>query len=240
MNRRAVIGGLACFGIGMPPSSYAQSLRSSPPPRLWIEIPSLAVVSKENDPRLPAVREAVSFWNAELSSLGSAFRLGDIMHVAGAIPDSELFAANDAAASRTLNRADASSIPDSIRRVNANVIVALSSAKFFDRIAFTMGWPVFQKALVAVQSEQTYPLTLSSGPRNVIAHELGHVIGLGHNNDDAALMCTGGWCHAIFPGEGFFPLTGTEEVKLLEMYPPNWQPDPRRRPKADPPAWIPG
>lgn len=36
---------------------------------------------------------------------------------------------------------------------------------------------------------QYVPLTLANVARNVIAHELGHAIGLGHNNDAAKLMC---------------------------------------------------
>jgi hypothetical protein len=32
-------------------------------------------------------------------------------------------------------------------------------------------------------------MSLPNVPRNVIAHELGHAIGLGHNSDPAMLMC---------------------------------------------------
>jgi predicted Zn-dependent protease len=34
-----------------------------------------------------------------------------------------------------------------------------------------------------------YPLTLPNVARNVIAHELGHAIGLSHNDDPNYLMC---------------------------------------------------
>src|SRR6266852_1402818 len=58
----------------------------------WKEIPSITVVSTENDSRLPAVREAVGFWNATFSKLGSPFRLGAITHTVGMIPVGDLYA----------------------------------------------------------------------------------------------------------------------------------------------------
>jgi predicted Zn-dependent protease len=41
-----------------------------------------------------------------------------------------------------------------------------------------------------------YPLTLPNVARNVIAHELGHAIGLSHNDDPNYLMC-GRRCRAV-------------------------------------------
>ena len=72
--------------------------------------------------------------------------------------------------------------------------------------------------------------------RFVVSHELGHVIGLGHNDDAASLMCGDGVpCRPRFK-DGVFPITTAEKAKLLEMYPPHWQPVPSRRWKEDPPA----
>jgi hypothetical protein len=240
MNRRTLICGLGLASL--PSSSYAQSLRSAPSRRAWKEIPSIVVVSAENDSRLPAVREAVGFWNATFSKLGSPFRLGAITHTVGMIPVGDLYALRGSFSAKILSGTGPTALPDSVRRVDGSVIVALSDAKFFNFNAFTIGLPVHQKVLVAVQSNGVYPLTSPSGARNVIAHELGHVIGLDHDDDTTALMCGGSaWCHFSYPSEGFFPLTREEEAKLLEMYPPSWQPDLPKRWKADPPpGWIPG
>lgn len=92
MNTRALICCLMSCLANFPLSSYGQSLSDhrSPSWPLWKEIPSIVVVSAENDSRLLAVREAVDFWNAEFSRLGSPFRLGAITHIVGMIPASDL------------------------------------------------------------------------------------------------------------------------------------------------------
>ncbi len=81
--------------------------------------------------------------------------------------------------------------------------------------------------MVAISGRQPiHKLKKTVDPRNVIAHELGHVIGLGHNSDEAALMCgSTPWCHFTAPADDFLPLTSQEKRKLLEMYPPSWRPD---------------
>jgi Matrixin len=104
--------------------------------------------------------------------------------------------------------------------VKGDVVVALSDARLN---SFTFGWPVVQKVVAAIQRNRTYPLMVPNGARNVIAHELGHVIGLRHGDDAGSLMCSRAACHWPFPSEGFFPLTAIEKEKLLEMYPRGWQ-----------------
>jgi len=230
MNRRTLICGLGSVIAGLPAASHAQWGSNLPAWGAWKDIPSIIVVSPENDSRLSAVREAIDFWNTELSKLGTPFRLGAIMDIVGMIPAGDLYALRDASSAKILSRAGPPALPDSIRRVNGDVIVALSDAKFFNFNAFTVGWPAPQKVLVAIQSNRLYPLSLPGGARNVIAHELGHVIGLDNNDDATALMCgRPAPCHSAYPSEGFLPLTRMEEAKLLEMYPPSWRADPSSR-----------
>jgi Matrixin len=71
-------------------------------------------------------------------------------------------------------------------------------------------------------------MNLPNVPRNVIAHELGHAIGLGHNSDPTTLMCgRPAQCRPdLFRSDQprMFPLTDDEKRQLLPMYPPQWKP----------------
>jgi len=91
MNRRTFIRGLGSLVAVLPAPGYAQSLRSGLPwwaP--WEYVPEVVVVSTESDYRLPAVREAIDFWNSELTKLGSAFRFGSLAYVAETVPSDAL------------------------------------------------------------------------------------------------------------------------------------------------------
>jgi len=82
-------------------------------------------------------------------------------------------------------------------------------------------------AVVMIRNQNGPPMSLPNVPRNVIAHELGHAIGLGHNSDPALLMCgRPAPCRpAVFTSSTahYFPLSGEERAKLLAMYPANWK-----------------
>ena len=77
------------------------------------------------------------------------------------------------------------------------------------------------KGIAIIRRPDVPPLSLPNVARNVIAHELGHVLGLPHTSDPALLMCgRPAPCRpAVFQSETkvFFPLTDSERRLLAQV-----------------------
>lgn len=191
----------------------------------WRHTPSITAVSVAGDSRLQAVEEAVSFWNRTLEEIGSGFRLGPITRTGQPVPEEAL---QSLSASTLGGAGGPSKIPQAFRDLPGDLTIFLARSEF---VSFAGPFDANSKRIVGIRGTSFPPMNLPNVPPNVIAHELGHAIGLRHNSDPAMLMC--GWPAPCRPGlfrsdqPRMFPLTDDEKRRLLTMYPPQWKPQSR-------------
>src|SRR5262249_33682204 len=139
--------------------------------------------SVTGDARARLVDEAASFWNQTLSQIGSPFRLGPVTHVVQALPEEAL-----QSLSRTVvgGAGAGPQIPQELRDPPGDITIFLARSEF---ISFTGPFDATSKRVIGIRGAQFPPMNQPNVPLNVITHELGHAIGLGHNSDPTKLMC---------------------------------------------------
>jgi hypothetical protein len=184
----------------------------------WDILPTVTVAGPAGDPRIQLVFDAVEFWNRQSQQSGSPFRLGSVIHTSQEIP-SEYLQRVSAALLGSTTQPD---VPDVVSTMPGDIIVALSDGGFVSFSAPQSGG----KVLIGIRSMRL-SLALPNVARNVIAHELGHAIGLRHNSDPTTLMC--GRPAPCRPDAfqsmdaRFFPLTDEDRNVLLRLYPADWK-----------------
>jgi hypothetical protein len=95
--------------------------------RGWTKLPTVAIAGNEGDPRVPLVREAVDFWNQQLSEIGSGFRLGPVILADETIPVTELTARSEA----VLNKTGALEPTAAMAKIKGDLIVGFQTETLF-------------------------------------------------------------------------------------------------------------
>ncbi len=189
----------------------------------WTRSPSITVVANGDDPRIGLVGEAIAFWNKTLEELGSGFRLGALVRVDQPIPEEALQSLSGAILAA--GGRGRPWIPETLRTGPGDLTIFLAHSEF---VSFAGPFDGDGHRVVGIRGLKFPPISLPNVARNVIAHELGHAIGLGHNSDPKLLMC--GRPALCRPAEfrsdepRMFPLAAEEKRQLLGMYPPDWKP----------------
>lgn len=178
----------------------------------------LAIAGALGDPRLVPAHAAIAFWNGEFERLGRHVRFDSAFLTAVHVPDSLLRQASGEAVRG--GGAATTALRTMLRDVPADIVIALSTT---DLISFSARWEKGELGIVGVRRSDIPPLTLPNTVQNVIAHELGHVLGLPHNEDPKTLMCgRPAPCRpAAFASEQphFFPLTADDEALIRHRWP---------------------
>jgi hypothetical protein len=189
--------------------------------QMWRIVPKMAIISPIGDSRLPAVDEAVAFWNRTFTELGSGFRLGAVTRMVRPIPEEAL---QQLSTSVLGGRGNIASFPPALSDLPGDITIVLAASEF---VSFASPFNRNSRKVVGIRGTSFPPMNLPNVPRNVIAHELGHAIGLRHNSDPTMLMC--GRPSTCRPGlfrsdqPRMFPLRSDEKSFLLTMYPSQWK-----------------
>jgi len=179
----------------------------------------LIVTPDARDGRLEAAREAIGFWNDTLSELGLPVHLHEsrVLTPADGVKPFEnytrqiwLLAGKPAPPERQPPP------PEALTALGGDIVVFFSS-----QVIFSFAWPYEEpkRFFIGVQTDRSEPLTFPNVARNVIAHELGHTLGLAHNGNTPTLMC--GPCqHTVYRSDEprFFPLTPQDRERLRALY----------------------
>ena len=179
----------------------------------------VVVVPEADDPRVEHTRAAIAFWNRTLADLGLDVRMREVALVAGppgmrAIETFARFVSQRGG--RIPKGRDGPQPPPGLTALGGDVVVLLSRQPLLP-----FAWPLIGSPdhLVAIRTARPGRPREDTVLRNVIAHELGHTLGLRHNRGGASLMC--GPCSSLAAREspgGWLPLTEGDRALLRALH----------------------
>jgi hypothetical protein len=181
----------------------------------------LLITATASDDRLDPSIEAIGHWNAMLADLGVETRLATPRIVVESPVARTLETYARGIATRATHLPGGSyepAPPEELTNLEADVVVLLSRQ---DIMSYT--WPMprvdpprYFVVIRSVRGPYRHDAMVSS---HVIAHELGHALGLGHNGEPHTLMC--GPCQPLTAepdASGFLPLTDGDRARLVELH----------------------
>lgn len=147
------------------------------PVRVWMTSPAIVVsAAREDDPRIADVFRAVDYWNRQLRLVKSPIRLGSIGRAVRLTADDRRNLRTENPPAETRARLD---------NLKSSIIIVLQDEPIK---SFVHSDRVGSNVVVVISS----PDGTTAQPyvmRNVIAHEIGHAIGLQHTDVPESLMC---------------------------------------------------
>ncbi len=182
----------------------------------------LVLASSPDDDRILPAQEAIAFWNDRFAELELGVRFDQARVVVGvpAARTLETYARQVVTRAVQLPAGNAEPRPPSaLTDLTGDIVVLLSRQ---DIMSFT--WPMPKvsppRYLVVIRQVRGAYRRDAMVTRHVVAHELGHALGLDHNAESHTLMC--GPCEPLLSetdDTGFLPLTAGERMRLRGRYP---------------------